>query len=323
MTPDPNSATVTPQGDSALAAPAQVTAPAQVESTAATTFADQIRAATAARTAPEPQAPGTVEAPIAAEQKPPDSDWQSKLAEAEKRVRDTQAWGHQKAQEAAKYARDLQSVLSHPTVSKALESLANSEAKAAAGQTQTPQQELADAELKQAFAEYQAAPSDEVAFAKLVQLSEQRGAKQAVKQMQELMQKERNEQAIQQRNLAAADTIHSTVAEMAPDVPVELFWAMAPRAESETPGEIYAPADRLAWQVGRAIALSRQVLRNQFEKQKAVAEKQASVTQQAQAIMPAGVQTTGASVQAGGDTPPRTMADVIKAKQAAMFFNRS
>lgn len=306
-----NSAPATPQGDSVAAAPAaQAPAPAPVVTQA--TLADQVRA-TQAQT---PATPPAAQAPVAAApDATPESDAAAKLAEAEKRFKDTQAWGHQKAQEAARLKQDLQTILRHPAVSDALQRVTQPQAP---GQPAQPAASPDEAALKQAFLEYQQAPSDEVAFAKLVTAARKLGAQDAIQEFEARQERAKAESVIAQRNALAAETIQNTVAEIAPDVPMELFWAMAQRAEMDTPDELVNPADRLAWQTGRAIGYARQVLRTQFEKARTVLSKQSQVTQQAQAIMPAGT-SVQASPNAGTPAAPKTLAEVIKEKQAASY----
>ena len=306
------SATATPQGDSVAAAPAaQAPAPAQVVSQA--TMADQIRSA---QTVPATPPAGTPAPDAAVPAQTPESDSTAKLAEAEKRIKDTQAWGHQTAQEAARLKQDLQTILRHPAVSDALQRLTQPQAP---GQPAQPAVNPEEALLKQAFLEYQQAPSDEVAFAKLVNAARKMGAQDAIKEFESRVERQKAEQVIAQRNAQAAETIQNTVAELAPDVPMELFWAMAQRAEMETPDELINPADRLAWQTGRAIGHARSVLKAQFEKARTVMSKQNQVTQQAQAIMPPGGPTSSAVSAPNQSAPPKTLAQVIKDRQAAMM----
>jgi hypothetical protein len=314
-----NSVTATPQGDSVATAPV-VQAPAPTPVVSQATMVDQVRAAQNLQAASTTQAPTqTAPAPDAATPAPTDGGEAAKLAEAEKRIKDTQAWGHQKAQEAARLKQDLQTILRHPAVSDALQRLTQPQVP---GQPAQPVANPDEAALKQAFLEYQQAPSDEVAFAKLVNAARKMGAQDAIKEFEARQERQKAEQVIAQRNAQAAETIQNTVSELAPDVPLELFWTMAQRAEMETPDEIINPADRLAWQTGRAISLARNILRTQFEKARTVMSKQTQVTQQAQAIMaPSGSAPSAASTP-NQPAPTKTLAQVIKEKQAAMAGGR-
>jgi hypothetical protein len=313
------SVTATPQGDSVATAPV-VQAPAPTPVVSQATMVDQVRAAQNLQAAPTTQAPTqTAPAAVAATPAPTDAGEAAKLAEAEKRIKDTQAWGHQKAQEAARLKQDLQTILRHPAVSDALQRLTQPQVP---GQQAQPAANPDEAALKQAFLEYQQAPSDEVAFAKLVNAARKMGAQDAIKEFESRQERQRAEQVIAQRNAQAAETIQNTVSELAPDVPLELFWTMAQRAEMETPDEIMNPADRLAWQTGRAISLARNILRTQFEKARTVMSKQTQVTQQAQAIMPPSGQVSQAISTPNQPTPTKTLAQVIKEKQAAMAGGR-
>lgn len=259
--------------------------------------------ATPAQTVDSQAAPQTP----ATELQPGQDSVQQQLAVAEQRIRDTQAWGHKNAQENAKLKNELNALFNHPVFQQVAE--------AQSGQTATtPQQVVQDEGLKKAWAEYQASPNDEAAFAKLISLAEERGSRRAVSEVEAMLQQRETATAVRQRNVAAADTINQTVASTAPDVPLELFWAMSGRAEQETPPELQSVGERLQWQVGRAIDLSRATLANHTQRVRTAVTQQQAVTRQAGAIMPAG----GTSPVQGG-TPSSTqfpsMVDSIKQRQ--------
>jgi hypothetical protein len=234
----------------------------------------------------------------------------AKLAEAEKRLKDTQAWAHKKAQEAAQLRSELNMVLKTPAFQQALDSL---------GQTtegKTPEQTQADYELQAAFREYAASPSDEAAFQKLIAIASERGRRGAVKDFQQMLERRDAEQAVRQRNQLARNTIERTVEQIAPDVPLELFWAMAERAEMETPAQLTEEAARLTWQTDRAVALARQIMWTKLQRLRQATATQQRVNQAGQATMPAG----GASPVPAGtqQVQIRTLADAIKDRQAKL-----
>jgi hypothetical protein len=279
------------------------------------TMQDQVNSVKAPA-APDVQASASAPADLTASTAPQapvaeSPDAAAKLAEAEKRVKDTQAWGHQKAQEAAKLRSDLNVILNHPAVAQAIESLGK------ASETKTPEQNTAELELKQAFLDYQESPSNEAAFAKIIKLSEDRGSRKALAEMQKLLDKREAEQAIRQRTQLAKKTIEDTVASVAPDVPIELFWAMADRADAETPPQIQDMAERISWQTDRAISLSRAIIAAKLKVMREIMSKQAAINKTGQAVMPGGGGNAPVAAPNQG-APTRTLAEVIKARQNKM-----
>jgi hypothetical protein len=286
----------------------------------APTMAQQISSLQTDSQVPAAAAPVVQASPVAPEvpsqqQAPPvvqDPDSAAKLVEAEKRIRDTQNWGHQKAQEAAQLRNQLNALFNDPRMQQ-IQQVVDGRGAAPA----TPVEAAQDLDLKRAWLEYQSSPNDEAAFGKLLQLAEERASRKTMDQVQTVLQRREAEAAIKQRNIQAAETINKTVSELAPDVPLELFWAMSGRAEMETPANLTDYGQRLEWQVERAVALSRGALQARIAQLQQNRQQQQAVTQQAAAIMPAG----GAAPVAGTMSSPRypTLVDAIRTRQEAQY----
>lgn len=250
-----------------------------------------------------------------------DSSLENKLAEAEKRLKDTQAWGHEKAQQVAQLTNELNAIFNHPAFSRIVQTQI-AQAVTSDASKGSPTEQAQDASLKQAWAEYNASPNDEAAFAKLVQLAEERGANRAVLRVEKILEQREERARLAQRNQLAAETINKAVATVAPDVPLELFWAMAGRAEAETPATIADVSQRIEWQVNRAIELSRNVLGQRVAAAQQNANvRQAAVRQGAAVMPPGGVAPINTGAQQSPGTYP-TLVDVIKAKQAQAYATR-
>jgi hypothetical protein len=263
----------------------------------------------------------SVASPETQGQQPEDSSLETKLAEAEKRLKDTQAWGHENAQKVAQLTNELNAIFNHPAFSRVVQTQI-AQAVSNDGSKGSPAEQAQDADLKRAWIEYNASPNDEAAFANLVRLSEERGATRAVKEMQKILDQREERARLAQRNQLAAETINKAVATVAPEVPIELFWAMAGRAEAETPSTIADVSQRIEWQVNRAIELSRGVLGQRVAAAQQNASMRQAAVRQGAAVMPSGGQApvnTGAQ-QAPGSYP--TLVDVIKAKQAQAYATR-
>jgi len=286
-----------------------------VQGAAAPGSQDSATAPTAPQQGSAPAA-APITIPTVPAQAPPGGDsaeLQAQLEAAEKRVQDTQRAFHEKAQETVKLKNELNSIFNHPIYGPVL--------KAGLGdQTVVPGKPVED-DVKRAWLEYQSAPNDEAAFAKLLQFAEDRGSRRAMGELEIRLNKQRDEQAAVQRQVLAAQTINEAVTQQAPDVPLELFWAMAGRAERETPGHVTHPDDRLVWQIARAVELSRGVLNPMLQKATAAAGVQTSVNQAGAVIMPGG----GASPTPGGGAAPaqaKNMVEQIKEMQARAMTGR-
>src|SRR2546428_1774735 len=136
-------------------------------------IADSLKppAAPAAPAAPAPAVIPSDTAPVSAPAT--DSALKVQLADAEKRLQDTQRWGHKNAEEASKLKTALTQIQNHPVLGKLLEVMDQP--------TQPNPQAEADAqEMRTLWTEYQTAKSDEEAFAKLMKFSEARGARRAM-----------------------------------------------------------------------------------------------------------------------------------------------
>ena len=274
-------------------------------------IADSLKppAAPAAPAVPAPAVTPSDAAPVS----PPatDSGLKDKLADAEKRLQDTQRWGHKNAEEASKLKTALTQIQNHPVLGKLLEVMDQP--------TQPNPQAEADAqEMRTLWSEYQTAKSDEEAFSKLMKFSEARGARRAMSEFDKVMTQRENETRVTQRNQQTVQVINKTVSESASDVPLELFWAMSGRAEAECPATITDYTERLQWQVGRAVDLSRGVLQPRVAQAVQAGVQQAGVNQAAGAIMaPGGAAPSGQP--AGVPAKPVTMADYIKNMQRAQM----
>jgi len=97
-------------------------------------------------------------------------------------------------------------------------------------------------------------------------------------------------------------------------VPLELFWAMSSKAEQETPAELITVADKLEWQIGRAVSLARDVLTPRTAAVAANAQQSQSVRQSAAVVMSSGSAAPGA----GGNpsAAPLNFVEQLKLAQA-------
>lgn len=316
--PDPNVPVV-----SAAPVPVTPAAPAVVPAASAAppTLAQQVLDSQVAPAAPAAPAAAPVVTPpsdaVPGSAPSEDSALKAQLADAEKRLQDTQRWGHKNAEEAAKLKASLTQIQTHPVLGKVLEAMAAAPAMV----PNTAATEAEQAEMRQAWAEYQSAKSEEEAFAKILKFAELRGSKKAMSEVQTLMTQRENEARAQQRTQLTVQAINKTVSETATDVPLELFWAMSSRAEAETPATITDYTERLQWQVGRAIDLSRAVLGPRVAQAAQAATQQAAVNHGAGAIMAAGGAAPSGQ-PAGTPAKIRTMADVIKDMQRAQMEGR-
>ena len=296
-------------------APAPAPAPTPVP---APTFAQVVKDSQAAPAAPAAPAAApavpTSDAPAptpAPAPNPQDSAaLQQQLADAEKRLQDTQRWGHKNAEEAAKLRQSLSSIQNHPVIGKLLEVV--SQGSQATPQNQQEAQE--QAEMQQAWTDYQSSKSEEEAFAKIMRFAETRGAKRALAEFNQIQTERENASRIAQRNQLTVQAINKTVQDSAPDVPLQLFWAMSQQAEAETPNTITDYAERLQWQVGRAVDLSRGALAPRVQQAAQAAVTQQQVNAQAGVIMSPGSPAPGAQ-PAGIPEKPKTMAEFIRDMQ--------
>lgn len=303
----------------AAPAPAPAAAPA---APAAQTFAELVTNSQVPAAAPAAPAaaPAVVPAGDAtpASVPPGDSTLKDKLADAEKRLQDTQRWGHKNAQEAAQLKQALTQIQSHPVVGKLLEAMAQGQPQPAG----SPQAEADQKEMAAAWADYQTSKTEEEAFSKLLKFAETRAARKATTETQKVMTDRENAARMAQRNQLTVQAINKSVTDSAPDVPLELFWAMSGRAEAECPVEIADYTERLQWQVGRAVDLSRGVMRPRVAAAASAATTQAQVQQQAGAIMSGGG-SAPAAVPAAAPDKIRTMADYIKDMQRGQMGQKA
>ena len=222
-------------------------------------------------------------APVAGDSPAPGS-------EAEKRLKDTQAWGHQQAEENARLRGQLKQIFDNPLLNRVIN----------AAQTGVAPKNDTENDIARAWKEYREAPDDETAFKKLIDFASERGKNEALETFNEILVNRENATRTQQQQVEAATTINRAVTEAAPDVPLELFWAMSQRAESETPENITDPATRIAWQVDRSVALARAVLKPSVDKVIAAADQDTAVNRGAAAIMSGGGNAPGAGGSGGG-----------------------
>jgi len=245
--------------------------------------------APAAPAAPAPQAPpGSPEAADVAEQ----------------RVKDAQRKMHEATADAAKMRNQLNNILNHPLLGPVIEKVTNPQAPV----------NPADDEVKQAWKAYQAAPSDEEAFRHLLATAEARSEKKILATLENRRIEQTNRARAQQRDLLVAKAINKEVTEKAPDVPIELFWAMSSKAESETPMELVTVADKLEWQITRAVDLARAVIGSRTQVAQQTTQQSQGVRQTAAVVMPSGSQPS--SGPGGSPTAPVNFVDQLKAAQA-------
>lgn len=245
-------------------------------------------------------------APAAPEPAPAPAPLGSPEARAveEQRVKDAQRRMHEATAETAKLRNQLSHLLNHPMLGPVIDKVINPRAPV------NPQ----DDEVKRAWKEYQAAPSDEDAFRHLLAVTEARAKRAVLADLQNRDIERTNRARAQQRDLLVANAINKEVNEKAPDIPLELFWAMSSKAEVETPAHLVTVADKLEWQIGRAVELARAVIAPRTNTVAANAQQSQQVRQTAAVVMAPGSQP-GSSV-GGNTTAPMTFVDQLKASQA-------
>lgn len=236
-----------------------------------------------------PQAPATPGSPDA-------------LQTADKRIKDAQQRMHEATTEASQLRAQLTAILNHPLLGPVAKTVA-----------QTPQQPQPDDTVDKAWKEYQSAPDDKTAFAKLLEAAEERTYRRLRREAEEAKMQRQNAERTKQRDMLLAQHITKTVQETAPDVPLDLFWAMAERAEAETPVTLQTLPERIEWQVGRAVELSRGLLKPNSQQTNQTTATQ--VQQPAQAVMPGGGAGPAATTPSQPGQYP-TLVEQIKAAQS-------
>jgi hypothetical protein len=211
---------------------------------------------------------------------------------------------HEATADAAKMRNQLNNILNHPLLGPVIQKVTNPQAPT----------DTVDDEVKQAWKAYQAAPSDEEAFRHLLATAEERSKKAVLADLQQRQIEQTNRARAQQRDLLVAKAINKEVSEKAPDVPIELFWAMSSKAEAETPMELVTVAEKLEWQITRAVDLARAVIGSRTQVAQQTTQQSQGVRQTAAVVMPSGSQA--GSGPGGSPTAPTTFVDQLRAVQA-------
>lgn len=222
---------------------------------------------------------------------------------AEKRVQDAQRAMHAATTEASQLRTQLNAIINHPLLGPVARQV-----------TRTPLQTQPDDALDQAWKDYQSAPSDREAFGKLMQHASEASYQRIRKEAEGNREKRVNAARAQQRDTAIAQFINDTVSKDAPDVPLDVFWAMSQRAETETPLTIVTLPERLEWQVARAIELGRALLAPKATAAAETAQAGAALTSRAGAVMPGGGSSPTTVPGSIGKVP--TMIEQIKSAQS-------
>ena len=225
-------------------------------------------------------------------------------AVADQRVKDAQRRMHEATAETARVRNQLHSILTHPQLGPVIQKVTNPQAPT------TPQED----EVKVAFKAWQAAPTDEDAFRHLLATSESRAKKAVLADLQAREEVRVNQARAQQRDLLVANAINKEVTDKAPDVPLELFWAMSSKAETETPMHLVTVADKLEWQIGRAVALARDVLTSRTQVVTDNQRQSQQVRGSAAVVMSPGGAAPGTGGASSSGQP--TFVDQLKAAQA-------
>jgi hypothetical protein len=227
-----------------------------------------------------PAEPQAAPAPVPAEPQAPAQVSPDAAAQAEQRVKDAQRKMHQSTAEAAALRNQLNSILNHPLLGPVVQQITN------------PQAPAASDPLQEAWKAYQAAPTDEAAFRHLVAVTQKNARDQVMQELENKRIAETNTARAQQRDMLVAQAINKEVAEKAPDVPLELFWAMSTKAELETPATLITVADKLQWQIERAVELARNVLTVPAQRTQTAQTQSQQVRQTAAVVMPSGSDVT-------------------------------
>ena len=259
--------------------------------------------------APAPAAPAATQpasasvTPTVTPQAPAPPVSPAEVKAAEERVKAAQAKMHEATTEASQLRAQLSTILNHPLLGPVAKTV-----------TQTPPQPQPGDGIEEAWKEYQNAPDDKAAFAKLLEAAEKRTFARIKRDSEAAAIQRANSTRAKQRDMLIAQHINEAVTKTAPDVPLDLFWAMSEKAEAETPATMIGLPERIEWQVGRAVELARGLLQPRTEQAAANAATAAQVTQQAGVVMPSGTASPTATPTVPGKT--KTFVDQIKEMQS-------
>lgn len=229
---------------------------------------------------------------------------------ADQRVADAQRAMHAATQRTAEVEAQLAQILNHPLLGPVTKTV------------MAPKPEVVTEDpVVKAYKEYQQAPDDQTAFAKLVEFAETKAKASIMTELEQRAQRDEDARRTQQRDALIVQTINQKVTELAPEVPLPFFWAMSGQAEQETPAELTVPAKRLEWQMKRTIEIARAVLNQAWAPRQAAAAQAAAVAQSVAGIIPAG----GAAPQGGGaaPNPVKSLVDAVKDSQRSQWSVRT
>lgn len=253
------------------------------------------------------QAPGVP--PIGSEPPGMPQD-QDALAVANKRIADTQRWAHGEVQRRQQLERALKEVITNPSVIAALEGKTAQEPQA--GQVPSPGFE----HVKPFLQRYKEAKTEEEAMAILMEA----GTAQAMTKVQETLQAKEREQTIVQAQSQAKQAVDMMVEQIAPDVNLQMFWAIAPDVEVNTPPHLTEPSERIQWQIQAGIQRVRQIQTPHVLKAAAYLLQNEQARTKLQALIAPG-SNPPVSLMPGSQQARRPMnfVEQMKARQEALF----
>lgn len=196
----------------------------------------------------------------------------------EQRLKDTQAWGHQKAAEAKELREQLLRIYTHPELAPIVAGTLDG----------TPEQGAADAELDAAYEAYRVNPDDKEAWKSIIRVSTAKARKEVATEQEQRAIARANRIREHRKQLAVFKTVSQEVQKRAPDVPVSSFWWYARRAQTETPTHLTSTIDRMAWQMDRAIQLARSEVGPRMQTATRAAAEAVAVQRTADAVMSGG-----------------------------------
>ena len=201
---------------------------------------------------------------------------------------------HRATAEASQLRRSLSAILTHPDLGPLAKPIV-------AGQG-TPDA-AGDKKLADAYKSYKEAPDDETAFRNLLKTARELSREDVLSDLTGHAVDAENTQRLQQRKRAVGKAINDHVVQIAPDVNMKVFWQVSRQAMDETPIQVTDPAERIEWQMNRAIQLSRELVKELIGPASAAASEAAAIQHAAGAVMPAGHAAPGAPPAATPEQP--------------------
>jgi len=238
------------------------------------------------------------------------ADYQRRLDEYDKRLKDTQRALHGKTEEvraaeatAAAATQRADGLEQQVVVLKGqLDTvLANPELRLVVAQPAAAATTEEQA-YKDAYQVYKAAPDDEAAVVGLLKAAEELSFKRIRReQAQEVVQQE-NVRRTHETMSSVTKEISAWVQKVDPAVPLTIFWGFTRTAEAMTPPELKtAPvSQRIAWQAQKALELARETLRERDQKVLEAARTGQGIEHTAGIVMAAGGARPPAPAAAGG-----------------------